>query len=100
LPIKVMAVGTLGGAVAGMRMRSGGGGGGGGGEGDDGDGDGGGEGEGGGGEGGLGGDGGGKGCVKVPPRHPQHRLVGRADCHLKRAHGWAPGTKLFASTKD
>jgi len=59
---------------------------------------GGGEGERGGG-GGLGG-GGGKGCVEVPPRHPQHRLVGRALGHLKRLHGWAPGTKLFASTKD
>jgi hypothetical protein len=52
-PTKVMAVGTFGGAVAGMRVRSGGGNEGGGGEGDGGGGDGGG--------GGGGGDGGGDG---------------------------------------
>ena len=59
LPTKVMAVGTLGGAVAGMRVRSGGGDEGGGGEGDGGGGDGGGDGVGG--DGGDGNGGGGDG---------------------------------------
>ena len=78
LPTKVMVVGTLRGAVAGMRVRSGGGEGGGceggGGEGGGGDG-GGGEGDGGGGEGGGGsevwdGGGGGAGQVETVPETP------------------------------
>ena len=74
-PTKVMAVGTLGGADAGMRVRSGGKGGGegGGGEGGEGGGGEGGGGEGGGGEGGGedgGGKGGGAGQAETVPETP------------------------------
>jgi hypothetical protein len=103
LPTKVMAVGTLGGAVAGMRVRSGGGGGGGGGEGggggggggDDGGGGGGGGngggGDGGGGDGG-GGDGGGGATTSVT-RTPVATLTGTVPTTFTRvpvtADSWA-----------